>query len=117
MSLAKEFRQRREGKSGYIESGRYRDRVVVKNGEVIYYLHDNPIAKLTKGNDLLLDDTGWQSKTTRRRMNEILDELRLNTELRVYKRKWYICKLNPKPEYKNVPEYCVDWEGFLKLSL
>ena len=55
------------------------------NGEANVYLHGNHIATVTN-NSVLLFDGGWQSNTTKSRLNAILDEFSYGT--RVFQKNW-----------------------------
>ena len=62
--------------------------VVISDSELtaLVYLHGNLIAKVDQNNDLTLFDGGWQSVTTKSRLNALCEEF--VGSRRVYQKNW-----------------------------
>ena len=69
------------------------------DNEADVYLHGNHIATV-KSNSIIIKDGGWQSNTTKSRLNALLDEFSYG--MRVFQKnyEWFV-------SYKNVKEYFV----------
>jgi len=63
--------------------------VVISDSELtaLVYLHGNLIAKVDQNNDLTLFDGGWQSVTTKSRLNALCSQF-ANVGTRVYQKNW-----------------------------
>ena len=70
------------------------------------YLHGNHIATV-KRNSIIIKDGGWQSNTTKSRLNALLDEFTTNTRVFQKNWTWFV-------GYKNVSE---DFVSGMELAL
>ena len=80
----------------------------VTMGCTYVYLHDNLIAKLYKDGTLFISDAGWQTVTTKSRLNAIINYFCDGTKTGVMQSdyEWYlyqaghICYMNPSQWYE-----------------
>ena len=77
------------------------------NGEANVYLHGNHIATVTN-NSLILFDGGWQSNTTKSRLNALLDEFSYG--MRVFQKnyEWFVGYKNVKEDFVSGMELAID---------
>ena len=77
------------------------------NGEANVYLHGNHIATVTN-NSLILFDGGWQSNTTKSRLNALLDEFSYG--MRVFQKnyEWFVSYKNVKEDFVSGMELAID---------
>lgn len=68
-------------------------RVVIdkENGEAKVFLFDNLIAVLDGCNRLTIGNCGWQTSTTRSRLNALLQGLDYRQFIYQKKHEWYLC--------------------------
>lgn len=74
--------------------------------EADVYLHGNHIATI-KNNSIIIKDGGWQSNTTKSRLNALLDEFSYGTRVFQKNFEWFV-------GYKNVSE---DFVSGMELAL
>ena len=77
-----------------------------ETGSMIY-LHGNHIATV-KDNSILLFDGGWQSNTTKSRLNALLDEFSYG--MRVFQKQfeWFVSYKNVKEDFVSGMELAID---------
>ena len=77
------------------------------NDEAFVFLHGNHIATI-KNNSILLFDGGWQSNTTKSRLNALLDEFSYG--MRVFQKQfeWFVGYKNVKEDFVNGMELAID---------
>ena len=77
-----------------------------ETGSMIY-LHGNHIATV-KDNSILLFDGGWQSNTTKSRLNALLDEFSYG--MRVFQKQfeWFVGYKNVKEDFVSGMELAID---------
>ena len=74
--------------------------VVNCNGESFVYLHGNHIATL--GDDFVrIFDGGWQSNTTKSRLNAILHEFAYGVGVFQKNWEWFVCNNNKTEDFTN----------------
>ena len=71
------------------------------------FLHGNHIATVTK-NSIILFDGGWQSNTTKSRLNALLDEFSYG--MRVFQKnwEWFVGYKNVSEDFVNGMELAID---------
>ena len=76
-------------------------------GEADVYLHGNHIATV-KSNSIIIKDGGWQSNTTKSRLNALLDEFSYG--MRVFQKnfEWYVGYKNVKEDFISGMELAID---------
>ncbi len=79
-----------------------------------FYLHGNKIAKKENGN-IFISDGGWQSNTTKERLNGILFEKGLSIIQRNWN--WYIVRNDFTNDKKWSFDELKDDNGFINLSI
>ena len=82
----------------------------VKHGwdnEADVYLHGNHIATV-KSNGIIIKDGGWQSNTTKSRLNALLDEFSYG--MRVFQKnyEWFVSYKNVKEDFVSGMELAID---------
>jgi hypothetical protein len=77
------------GRSNYNNSN---TSVVCIGNEVQMWLHGNKIATLNNNNVLTIASCGWETNTTKERLNGILSDIGMYIVQKKFK--WYICKHN-----------------------
>ena len=82
----------------------------VKHGwdnEADVYLHGNHIATV-KSNSIIIKDGGWQSNTTKSRLNALLDEFSYG--MRVFQKnyEWFVSYKNVKEDFVSGMELAID---------
>lgn len=116
-NVAPAFYQGEQNKFGYV-NGSYRDEIVRDSeGNQIYYLHGNKIATLNeKDNTLTVTDAGWQTKTTKDRLNRLLSERAIGQIIQE-KGKWYIVREGKRFDWRGSETFKLDNpEANLQLS-
>lgn len=69
---------------------------VVREGDKVYmYLHGNCIAKKYNG-EVYLSTAGWESNTTKERLNGLLDYMGVNIRIMQKDYVWYYCNRDVK---------------------
>jgi len=71
------------------------------------YLHGNHIATV-KSNSIIIKDGGWQSNTTKSRLNALLDEFSYG--MRVFQKnyEWFVSYKNVKEDFVSGMELAID---------
>jgi len=71
------------------------------------YLHGNHIATV-KNNSIIIKDGGWQSNTTKSRLNALLDEFSYG--MRVFQKnyEWFVTYKNVKEDFVSGMELAID---------
>ena len=82
----------------------------VKHGwdnEADVYLHGDPIATV-KDPSIIIKDGGWQSNTTKSRLNALLDEFSYG--MRVFQKnyEWFVSYKNVKEDFVSGMELAID---------
>ena len=80
--------------------------VIVLNDVRFVYLHGNLIATVTR-DDITVEDAGWESNTTKSRLNALLDGF--TDGMGIHQKDW--------TWYLTGPDGDVAWEGFHTLPL
>lgn len=77
------------------------------DGEADVYLHGNHIATV-KSNSIIIKDGGWQSNTTKSRLNALLDEFSYG--MRVFQKnyEWFVGYKNVKEDFVSGMELAID---------
>ena len=77
------------------------------DNEADVYLHGNHIATV-KSNSILFKDGGWQSNTTKSRLNALLDEFSYG--MRVFQKnyEWFVSYKNVKEDFVSGMELAID---------
>ena len=75
--------------------------------DTFVYLHGNHIATVTR-NSIILFDGGWQSNTTKSRLNALLDEFSYG--MRVFQKnwEWFVGYKNVSEDFVNGMELAID---------
>ena len=82
----------------------------VKHGwdnEADVYLHGNHIATV-KSNSIIIKDGGWQSNTTKSRLNALLSEFRPHTRVFQKNYEWFVSYKNVKEDFVSGMELAID---------
>ena len=76
-------------------------------GEADVYLHGNHIATV-KTNSIIIKDGGWQSNTTKSRLNALLDEFSYG--MRVFQKnfEWFVGYKNVSEDFVSGMELAID---------
>ena len=76
-------------------------------GEPDVYLHGNHIATV-KSNSIIIKDGGWQSNTTKSRLNALLDEFSYG--MRVFQKnfEWFVSYKNVSEDFVSGMELAID---------
>ena len=76
-------------------------------GEADVYLHGNHIATV-KSNSIIIKDGGWQSNTTKSRLNALLDEFSYG--MRVFQKnfEWFVSYKNVSEDFVSGMELAID---------
>jgi|TARA_B100001093_G_C26470472_1_gene860367 hypothetical protein len=77
------------------------------DNEADVYLHGNHIATI-KNNSIIIKDGGWQSNTTKSRLNALLDEFSYG--MRVFQKnyEWFVGYKNVKQDFVSGMELAID---------
>ena len=77
------------------------------DGNCLVYLHGNHIATI-KSNSIIIKDGGWQSNTTKSRLNALLDEFSYG--MRVFQKnyEWFVSYKNVKEDFVSGMELAID---------
>ena len=77
------------------------------DNEADVYLHGNHIATV-KSNSIIIKDGGWQSNTTKSRLNALLDEFSYG--MRVFQKnyEWFVSYKNVKEDFVSGMELAID---------
>ncbi|OUV57428.1 MAG: hypothetical protein CBC73_00420 [Flavobacteriales bacterium TMED113] len=77
------------------------------DNEADVYLHGNHIATI-KSNSIIIKDGGWQSNTTKSRLNALLDEFSYG--MRVFQKnyEWFVGYKNVKEDFVSGMELAID---------
>ena len=77
------------------------------DNEADVYLHGNHIATV-KSNSIIIKDGGWQSNTTKSRLNALLDEFSYG--MRVFQKNyvWFVSYKNVKEDFVSGMELAID---------
>ena len=70
---------------------------VNKHGDTFVYLHGHNIATISNAGDIRLSSCGWETVTTKSRLNAILDCFVHNIGIFQRDWQWYICLLYTSP--------------------
>ena len=76
-------------------------------GESDVYLHGNHIATV-KSNSIIIKDGGWQSNTTKSRLNALLDEFSYGTRVFQKQFEWFVGYKNVKEDFVSGMELAID---------
>ena len=80
---------------------------VDSEGDANIFLHGNHIATVTQ-NSILLFDGGWQSVTTKSRLNALLDEFSYGARVFQKQFEWFVGYKNLTEDFVNGFELAVD---------
>ena len=76
-------------------------------GESDVYLHGNHIATV-KSNSIIIKDGGWQSNTTKSRLNALLDEVSYGTRVFQKQFEWFVGYKNVTEDFVSGMELAID---------
>ncbi|AJK27512.1 hypothetical protein PTIM40_85 [Cyanophage P-TIM40] len=76
-------------------------------GESDVYLHGNHIATV-KSNSIIIKDGGWQSNTTKSRLNALLDEFAYGTRVFQKQFEWFVGYKNVTEDFVSGMELAID---------
>ncbi|WP_124981698.1 hypothetical protein [Nonlabens xiamenensis] len=76
-------------------------------GESDVYLHGNHIATV-KSNSIIIKDGGWQSNTTKSRLNALLDEFSYGTRVFQKQFEWFVGYKNVTEDFVSGMELAID---------
>ena len=76
-------------------------------GEADVYLHGNHIATV-KSNSIIIKDGGWQSNTTKSRLNALLDEFSYGTRVFQKNWTWFVGYKNVSEDFVSGMELAID---------